>query len=202
MKAVALLSGGLDSVVSMLLGQKQVEIVLALTVNYGQKAARQEIDASQRIAHNMNIPHQVINLPFMQDLNSDLLSPNQSPIINPWVPNRNGLLVNLAACLAENIGAQMVICGFNQEEANTFPDNSSAFIEALNQALYYSTRNHVFARSFVQNMTKEDIARQALHLGLDLDSLWSCYQDGDKPCGVCPSCVTNKNAFRKVGAKC
>jgi 7-cyano-7-deazaguanine synthase len=79
MKAVALLSGGLDSVVSMLLGQKQVEIVLALTVNYGQKAARQEIDASQRIAHNMNIPHQVINLPFMQDLNSDLLSPNQSP---------------------------------------------------------------------------------------------------------------------------
>ena len=202
MQAVALLSGGLDSVVSMLIGQKEVEIVLALTVDYGQKAAQQEIDASQRIARNMVIPHQVISLPFVHDLNSDLLSPNQSPITDPWVPNRNGLLVNLAACLAENMGAQMIICGFNREEALRFPDNSAIFMKALNQALYYSTRNHVYAKSFVQNMTKEDIAYQALSFGLDLNSLWSCYQDGDKPCGECPSCVTNQNAFRKVGVKC
>lgn len=202
MQAVALLSGGLDSVVSMLLGQKEAEIVLALTVDYGQKAAQQEIHASQRIARTMSIPHQVISLPFMQDLHSDLLSPNQAQITNPWVPNRNGLLVNLAACLAENIGAQMIICGFNREESLNFPDNSAAFVKALNQALYYSTRNHVFAQSFVQNMTKEEIAREALRLGLDLNSLWSCYQDGDKPCGECPSCVTNQNAFRKVGVKC
>ncbi len=202
MQAVALLSGGLDSVVSMLLGQKEAEILLAITVDYGQKAAKKEIDASQRIASNMAIPHQVISLPFMHDLHSDLLAPNQSKMTNPWVPNRNSLFVNLAACLAENIGAQMIICGFNREESLNFPDNSAEFVEALNQALYYSTRNHVFARSFVQNMTKEDIARQALHLGLDLDSLWSCYQDGDKPCGECPSCVSNQNAFRKVGVKC
>lgn len=199
MKAVTLLSGGLDSVVSMLLGQKEAEIILAVTVDYGQKAAKREINVSQRITRNMGIPHQVINLPFMHDLNSDLLKPDKSVITNPWVPNRNGLLLNLAACLAENLGAQMVICGFNIEEARIFPDNSSSFIDALNQALYYSTSNHVFAKSFVQNMTKEDIVRQALLLGLNLDSLWSCYQDGDKPCGVCPSCITNQNAFRKVG---
>lgn len=201
MKAVALLSGGLDSVVSMLLASKEVEIVLAITVDYGQRAAKQEIAASQRIAHDMGIPHQVICLPFMMELNSDLLKPDNSCIVNPWVPNRNGLLISLAACLAENLGAQMVICGFNREEAAIFPDNSSSFIEAVNSALSYSTRNHVFAKSFVQNMTKEDIVRQALLLGVNLDSLWSCYQDGDEPCGECPSCITNQDAFRKVGIR-
>jgi 7-cyano-7-deazaguanine synthase len=201
MKAVALLSGGLDSVVSMLLASKEVEIVLAITVDYGQRAAKQEIAASQRIAHDMGIPHKVICLPFMMELNSDLLKPDNSCIVNPWVPNRNGLLINLAACLAENLGAQMVICGFNREEAAIFPDNSSSFIEAVNSALSYSTRNHVFAKSFVQNMTKEDIVRQALLLDVNLDSLWSCYQDGDEPCGGCSSCITNQDAFRKVGIR-
>jgi 7-cyano-7-deazaguanine synthase len=201
MKAVALLSGGLDSVVSMLLASKEVEIVLAITVDYGQRAAKQEIAASQRIAHDMGIPHQVICLPFMMELNSDLLKPDNSCIVNPWVPNRNGLLISLAACLAENLGAQMVICGFNREEAAIFPDNSSSFIEAVNSALSYSTRNHVFAKSFVQNMTKEDIVRQALLLDVNLDSLWSCYQDGDEPCGGCSSCITNQDAFRKVGIR-
>lgn len=201
MKAVALLSGGLDSVVSMLLASKEVEIVLAITVDYGQRAAKQEIAASQRIAHDMGIPHKVICLPFMMELNSDLLKPGNSCIVNPWVPNRNGLLISLAACLAENLGAQMVICGFNREEAAIFPDNSSSFIEAVNSALSYSTRNHVFAKSFVQNMTKEDIVRQALLLDVNLDSLWSCYQDGDEPCGECPSCITNQDAFRKVGIR-
>ena len=201
MKAVALLSGGLDSVVSMLLASKEVEIVLAITVDYGQRAAKQEIAASQRIAHDMGIPHKVICLPFMMELNSDLLKPGNSCIVNPWVPNRNGLLINLAACLAENLGAQMVICGFNREEAAIFPDNSSSFIEAVNSALSYSTRNHVFAKSFVQNMTKEDIVRQALLLDVNLDSLWSCYQDGDEPCGGCSSCITNQDAFRKVGIR-
>lgn len=201
MKAVALLSGGLDSVVSMLLASKEVEIVLAITVDYGQRAAKQEIAASQRIAHDMGIPHKVICLPFMMELNSDLLKPGNSCIVNPWVPNRNGLLISLAACLAENLGAQMVICGFNREEAAIFPDNSSSFIEAVNSALSYSTRNHVFAKSFVQNMTKEDIVRQALLLDVNLDSLWSCYQDGDEPCGGCSSCITNQDAFRKVGIR-
>jgi 7-cyano-7-deazaguanine synthase len=201
MKAVALLSGGLDSVVSMLLASKEVEIVLAITVDYGQRAAKQEIAASQRIAHDMGIPHKVICLPFMMELNSDLLKPDNSCIVNPWVPNRNGLLISLAACLAENLGAQMVICGFNREEAAIFPDNSSSFIKAVNSALSYSTRNHVFAKSFVQNMTKEDIVRQALLLDVNLDSLWSCYQDGDEPCGGCSSCITNQDAFRKVGIR-
>lgn len=201
MQAVALLSGGLDSVVSMLLAPKEVDIVLAITVDYGQKASKQEIAVSQRIAHSKGIPHQVICLPFMMELNSDLLKPDNSCIVNPWVPNRNGLLISLAACLAENLGAQMVICGFNREEAAIFPDNSSSFIEAVNSALSYSTRNHVFAKSFVQNMTKEDIVRQALLLDVNLDSLWSCYQDGDEPCGGCSSCITNQDAFRKVGIR-
>lgn len=199
MRAVALLSGGLDSVVSVILSQQELRVVLALTVDYGQRAARQEIKAAQAVAAGLNIPHQVIQLPFMTQLQSDLMRSDAEEIINPWVPNRNGLFLNLAACFAENMEAQTVVCGFNREEAANFPDNSAAYIQAVNQSLFYSTRNHVSVKSYVQDMTKEAIVKQALRLGIDISSLWSCYQDGDQPCGQCPSCVTNQNAFRKVG---
>lgn len=199
MRAVALLSGGLDSVVSMALSPKEVNIILALTIDYGQRAAEKEIKASRTIARQMGIPHQIITLPFMKELQSDLVKNCSEAIANPWVPNRNGLFINLAACFAENMDAQLIICGFNREEASVFADNSAEYIAAVNKALYYSTRNHVKVKSFVQNMLKEDIVRQALQMNIDLNTVWSCYQGGEEPCGECSSCISNRNALRKAG---
>lgn len=199
MQGIVLLSGGLDSVVSMLLGQQEAQLVLALTIDYGQRACHQEIKASQYFADQIQIPHRVVQLPFMQELSSDLTMNSSAEITDPWVPNRNGLFINLAACFAENLGADMIICGFNSEEAINFPDNSADFIGASNQALHYSTLNHVQVKSYVQNMSKEEIIRCAQDLKIDFSRLWSCYQAGEKPCGTCPSCITNQNAFRKVG---
>lgn len=199
MKAVALLSGGLDSVVSMLLAAQDAEIILALTIDYGQKARINELRASRNITSHYGIPHQVIELPFMSKLSSDLTEPGADEIINPWVPNRNGLFLNLAAALAEDLEAGLVVCGFNREEADNFPDNSRGFIEAVNQAMTYSTRNGVRAVSYVLDMDKVEIIKAASSLGIDFRMLWSCYQDGNRPCGKCPSCLKNLQAFRKAG---
>lgn len=201
MKAVALLSGGLDSVVSMLLAQKEVKIELAITVDYGQRARINEIKASQNICRIYGISHEVVQLPFMTKMQSDLLKQGTIPIANPWVPNRNGLFINLAACYAESLKAHLVICGFNREEAFNFPDNSEEYVEAANTALHYSTTNHVKVKSFVQDMDKIDIIRAAADLGIDFRYIWSCYQGGDKPCGRCSSCLRNIEAFARAGIK-
>ncbi len=198
MKAVALLSGGLDSVVSMLLAREKSEIVLALTIDYGQRARKNEIQASAAFCEIYGINHQVIQLPFMLEMKSGII---EGPLddSSPWVPNRNGLIINLAACYAENLNADWVICGFNREEAVNFPDNTREFVEAINQSLSYSTLNAVELKSFVQNLNKEETVAKARDLGIDFGLIWSCYRSGAKPCGECPSCLTNSQAYKKVG---
>lgn len=199
MKAVVLLSGGLDSVVSMVMAREQVEIILALTIDYGQKARSNEISASAAFCSIYGIEHKVIHLPFMSDMKSGIIEDSGIDDSSPWVPNRNGLFINLAACYAENLNADLIICGFNREEGIDFPDNSSEYVEAVNQGLTYSTLNKVKLVSFVQNMDKMEIIEAAQILAIDFGLLWSCYRHGDEPCGQCPSCLRNREAYEKVG---
>lgn len=105
-----------------------------------------------------------------------------------WVPNRNGLLVNLAAFFAEALGCTRIVCGFNREEAATFPDNSEAFVAATNAALRRSTLCGVQVLSFTQRLSKEEIVGLGETLGVPWDLIWSCYHGGEKPCGACESC--------------
>lgn len=199
MQAIALLSGGLDSVVSMLLARKQADIIMALTIDYGQKARANEINASAAFCSIYGVEHKVISLPFMAEMKSGIIENSGIEDSSPWVPNRNGLLINVAACFAENMKADWVICGFNREEGIDFPDNSVPYIEAVNQGLAYSTLNQVRLKSFVQDMDKIEIIKTAVALGIDLSLLWSCYRPGHKPCGQCPSCVRNLEAYKKAG---
>ena len=201
MRAVVLLSGGLDSVVSMLLAMQEMDICLAVTIDYCQKARDNEIRYSAAICARYGIPHQVIELPFMKQLKSGIIEASDQKDSSPWVPNRNGIMLNLAAGLAENLGADWVICGFNRDEGLDFPDNTAEYIEAVNRSLYYSTLNHVQVKSYVQNMSKHEIAQQLKTLKLDPGMLWSCYRSGPKPCGECPSCIRNNIAYEKAGIK-
>jgi 7-cyano-7-deazaguanine synthase len=199
MKAVVLLSGGLDSIVSMLLAKQHADIILAITIDYGQKAKVNEIKSSAAFCANYGIRHQVIKIPFMLDMMSGIIESSGLEDSSPWVPNRNGLFLNLAACYAENLGADWVVCGFNREEGVDFPDNTKEFVNAITHSLYYSTLNHVEVRSFVQNMDKIEIVEMAKSLGVDFGLIWSCYRSGDKPCGECPSCLRNEKAYKEVG---
>lgn len=202
-KAIILLSGGLDSAVSLALAIKAgYKITLALTFDYGQKSARQEIKASGKLCRQFRIKHQVFNLKWLGKLANNALTNKHKPIPSfshlssfslsslsaVWIPNRNGLFINIAASYAEALGQKYIITGFNKEEAINFPDNSIGYINAANKVLQFSTLTKVRVISFTARMDKRQIISQARRLRLNLNELWSCYEGGPTPCGVCESC--------------
>ncbi len=201
MKAISLLSGGLDSTLCTVLALREMEVVLALTVDYGQKAKDRERQAASQIAAYYDIPHKVVEVSFLRDFASGLTRAEMSTRDSRqvWVPNRNGLLINIAACYAEEMGAEAVLVGFNREEAADFPDNSPEFVDAVNRSLSYSTRNQVQVVSYTIEMDKTQMLREAVRLGIPLGLIWSCYENGPSPCGVCASCRLLARARQNLG---
>jgi 7-cyano-7-deazaguanine synthase len=215
-KAVVLLSSGLDSSFNLYKAREKYEIVLALTFNYGQRAVRREIECAQKLAAVVNVPHKVLDLtwfrdftstslvsgkeiPTGQDVEIDSLSRSLETAKSVWVPNRNGIFLNIAAGFAEGLKAQVVIPGFNYEEAQTFPDNSRAFLKALDQSFSYSTESRVVTECFSAEMNKSQIVSEAIRIGVPLVKLWPCYFDGDTWCGTCESCQRFKRAVEANG---
>jgi 7-cyano-7-deazaguanine synthase len=106
-----------------------------------------------------------------------------------WVPNRNGVFINIAAAFAESLGCEAVVCGFNAEEGQTFPDNTAEYAQAATAALAYSTLSQVRVWSPTQDLTKVEIVALARRIGAPLQHVWSCYEPGPEPCGECESCL-------------
>ncbi len=216
-RAISILSGGLDSAVSLYLGAQEFSFVLALTFDYGQRAAAREIAAAQKICENLGIIHQIISLPWLEkistsaltDLKSSLPQLSLSELDNlkltdhsaraVWVPNRNGLLINIAGCFADQLQAEIILTGFNREEAMTFPDNSSEFNEAITHSLAYSTQVHPRVLSLTQSMDKSEIVQAGLKRNVPFEILWSCYTGEEKMCGQCESCMRSIRAYQKAG---
>ena len=208
-KSVILLSGGLDSLVSLGLKKEELNIVLALTFDYGQKSVQKEIAASKKICEYYNIKHEVIKLDFLKNITrtalvSDSSIPSGKELDNPaesakvvWVPNRNGLFLNIAGCYADSHGYDYVIIGANKEEAQTFPDNTAEFINAVNEEFEYSTLKKPMVVAPLINCNKTDIVMLALKNNIPLELTMSCYQGGDKNCGICESCTRLKNALQE-----
>jgi 7-cyano-7-deazaguanine synthase len=213
--AVILLSSGLDSTVNFVAALKQYEIRLALTFDYGQRAAAKEIESSKKIASLYKVQHKVIDLNWFQNFTkTSLVNKNVQVPLGPevliddlstslktassvWVPNRNGIFFNIAAAFAEGLGADFVISGFNAEEAKTFPDNSKEYLQALSLAFSFSTKNQVKALSLTADMDKTEVVALGKTLNAPFDLMWSCYLAGSKMCGECESC---KRFFRAVSA--
>lgn len=216
-KAVVLLSAGLDSSVNLFAAHQQEEVVLALTFDYGQKAAKKEIEQAAKLAAFLKIPHKVLSLPWFKDFNKssllveneevptgkqvDIQSHTQSlqTAKSVWVPNRNGIFLNIGAAFAEARGATAVVPGFNVEEASTFPDNSEAFMEQLTKSLSFSTANQVEVLCYTVKMQKTEIVKRGLELNMPWHLLWPCYFSKEKWCGECESCLRSKRAFAAAG---
>lgn len=206
-KAVVLLSSGLDSTVNLLFAKKDYEISMALTFDYGQKAAPQEIRSAKAICAQYKIPIEVIRLDWLShisksslnskdksipvgvDIQMDDLEASQKSAKSVWVPNRNGVFLSIAASYAEATGAEIIIPGFNKEEAATFPDNSKAYIESMEDSLSYSTQHpQVKIKCYTIDMDKKEIVKHGRKLQAPFELMWPCYFDGEELCGSCESC--------------
>jgi 7-cyano-7-deazaguanine synthase len=112
-----------------------------------------------------------------------------------WIPNRNGVFLNIAAAFAEGYDCETVVTGFNREEAVEFPDNSREYVEAVNNGFVYSTRSGVRVVSYTLDLSKREILRKGIELSAPLDAIWSCYRGGERMCGACASCRRLKMAI-------
>lgn len=209
---VVLLSGGLDSSFNLNEACKEFERVHTLTFDYGQKAAVREIEAARSLADHFNCENEIVELSFFKKFTETSLLNHQQEVPTDevdikdhesskktaksvWVPNRNGIFLNVAAGFAEGYGIDFVIPGFNLEEAETFPDNSSDFCQAIEKSFGYSTSNHVKIKCYSIALYKKIIVDQLARENFPLEKIWPCYQAGKKWCGKCESCQRLKRAL-------
>ncbi len=213
-KSIVLLSAGLDSTVNLWKAKEITDVVLTITFDYGQKAVQKEIECAKKLSNLIGVNHLVVPLPWMSSLGQSALmsqkhhvptgdnvkideqSHSEKTAKAVWVPNRNGLFLNIAATYAESLNANTIIPGFNKEEAATFPDNSLSFIQAINQSFYFSTANHVVVECFTIDQNKSEIVALGQSLKAPFHLMWPCYFGREKWCSQCESCQRSKRAFQ------
>ncbi len=199
------MSGGLDSVAAAGFLQKEYNISLALTFDYGQKAAAKELKAASDICSYYNIEHKIIKLDWLKEITkTSLVADEEIPVSNlgtkdsakaVWIPNRNGLFLNIAAAFADSFEYDYIIFGANKDEGNTFPDNTEEFRAEITKAFEFSTLKKPKVTAPLINYTKNDIVKIAIENNIPLNLIWSCYGSGKYHCGECESCRHLKKAL-------
>lgn len=212
-RAIVLLSGGLDSMVSGGIACEQGFRLAALTIDYNQRH-RVELEAAKRVAAVLGVDRHVtmpLNLRAFggSSLTDDIDVPKSGVmpgIPSTYVPARNTIFLSLALGFAEATGARDIFLGVNALDYSGYPDCRPEFIAAFQHLADLATRMGVEGQGFtihapLQHMTKADIVREADRLGLDAGISWSCYDpsaDGHH-CGLCDSCRLRSKGFAEAG---
>jgi 7-cyano-7-deazaguanine synthase len=213
-KAVVLLSGGLDSTVAAYLAKNKGFKIYALSFDYGQKHLR-ELQCARETANVLQVAeHKIVRLDLSGWGTSALTNAtveieegdvNRSDIPQTYVPARNMVFLSVAASYAEAIKAQDIFIGVSQVDYSGYVDCRESFINAMQNAINQGTTMAVeegkpitIHAPFIQ-MTKAQEIVLGTTLGVDFSNTWSCYRGGEKPCGVCDSCLLRAKAFNEAG---
>jgi 7-cyano-7-deazaguanine synthase len=218
MKAVCLLSGGLDSSTCLAIARAEGLEVYALTVDYGQRH-RAELAAARRVAAALGArEHQVISLDLRAFGGSALTAAIEVPkdrdepsmageIPITYVPARNTVMLSLALAWAEVLEASDIFLGVNAVDYSGYPDCRPEFLQAFAAMANLATKAGVEGRMKLNirapllHLSKADIVRRASELGLDFALTHSCYdpEDGGRACGRCDSCLLRRKGFQEAG---
>lgn len=215
--AVVLLSGGLDSFTAAAIVRADGFALHALTVWYGQRHVL-EVEASRRVASALGVVrHLELDLDLRAIGGSALTSAEPVPrdrdlaaasIPSTYVPARNTILLSLALAWAEALDSRDLVIGVNALDYSGYPDCRPAFIDAFERLATLGTRAGVEGAAFrvhapLIGMTKADIIRGGVALGLDYGLTWSCYDPdpGGIPCRHCDSCVLRARGFEEAGLR-
>lgn len=207
--AVALISGGLDSMVAGGLARAAGFRLLALTIDYNQRH-RIELQAAARVAAMLGAERHVVLPLDLTRFGGSALTDDAIAVpkagVEPcipvtYVPARNTIFLSLALGWAEAAGARDLFIGVNALDYSGYPDCRPDFIAAFEAMADKATRAGGFKiHTPLIAMTKADIAREAARLGLDAGATWSCYDPvGDRPCGACDSCRLRAKGFAEAG---
>ena len=220
MKALVLASGGVDSTTCLGLAVEKYgqENVVALAITYGQLHTK-EVDAARRIAAHYQVEFLPLDLAksFQYDTKCSLLQGSENEIpeesyaeqlkktdgkpVSTYVPFRNGLFLSSAASIALSKDCSVIYYGAHSDDAagNAYPDCSSAFNNAMRDAIYIGSGGQLTIEAPFVHATKADVVREGLRLGVPYALTWSCYEGGDRPCGKCGTCRDRAAAFAANG---
>lgn len=205
--SVIVVSGGMDSVT--LLYEKKDEIALGISFDYGSNHNHNELPLAALHCQRLGIAHVVVPLGFMhQYFKSSLLesgdsipdgSYDEENMKSTVVPFRNGVMLAVAAGIAESNGLTKVLIANHGGDHTIYPDCRPEFIAAMDAAVEAGTFARVRVVAPYTNISKADIARRGRVLGIDYAETWSCYKGGHVHCGTCGTCVERKEALREAG---
>lgn len=220
MKILVLSSGGVDSTTCLAMAVAEVgaENVLALSVYYGQKHDK-EIQAAKKVAEYYGVARMELDLSVIfAGSNCSLLKQSTEDIplesyaqqieethgekpVSTYVPFRNGLFLSSAASIALSHGCSKIMYGAHADDAAgaAYPDCSLDFVNAMNQAIYLGSGNQLTIEAPFVSLTKADVVKKGLELGVPYALTWSCYEGGEKPCGKCGTCIDRMKAFELNG---
>lgn len=221
MKAMVLSSGGIDSSTCLGMAVKKYghENVIALSISYGQKHDK-EISASNAVAEYFGVEHIRLDLSRIfeysdcsllqhstqeipEESYAEQLKKTDGSPVSTYVPFRNGLFLATAASIALSKGCGVIYYGAHADDAagNAYPDCSSAFQNAISEAVFVGSGNQLKVEAPFVNMTKAEVVEIGLELKVPYELTWSCYEGKEKPCGVCGTCIDRAEAFRLNGVE-
>lgn len=221
MKAIVLLSGGLDSTTCLALALEGAspKEVLAVNMYYGQRHER-EMQSARNVAKHYGVELMELDLSaIFAKSDCSLLKGSKQNIpegsyaeqqkdraghpVSTYVPFRNGLMLSAAASIAVSVGASNIYYGAHADDAagNAYPDCSPQFADAMNEAISRGTDYKCRIIAPFIRANKADIVRYGLEHKVPYELTWSCYKGGKKPCGKCGTCIDRKKAFEKNGVK-
>ena len=205
--ALLVLSGGMDS--TTLLYERASEISLAVSFDYGSNHNGREIPFAKFHCEKLGIEHLTIPLKFMHDyFKSSLLSGADAipegtyadeNMKSTVVPFRNGIMLSVAAGLAESRGLSKVMMANHFGDHDIYPDCRKEFVDAMSQAMSAGTYANITIDAPYTLISKADIARRGKSLGVDYGQTWSCYKGGKIHCGKCGTCIERKEALAEAG---
>ena len=221
MKALVLLSGGIDSTTCLAVAVDKYgsEEVMVLSVFYGQRHDK-EMQSARAVAEYYNVRHIELDFePIFKDSSCSLLKTSEQEVpkksyaeqlsktdgkpVSTYVPFRNGLFISAAASIALANGCKEIYYGAHADDSagNAYPDCSEEFNNAMRAAVCIGSGQQVKIKAPFIDKTKADVVRKGLEFNAPYELTWSCYNGEDKPCGVCGTCIDRQKAFEQNGVK-
>ncbi len=205
--SIIIVSGGMDSIT--LLYDYKDSIALGISFDYGSNHNAKEIPFAKLHCKRLGIPHITIPLEFIHNyFKSSLLDGAEAipeghyqdeNMKSTVVPFRNGIMLSIAAGIAESNGLSHVMIANHGGDHAIYPDCRPEFITSMSNATKAGSYNGVTILAPYTNITKGDIARRGKELGIDYTETWSCYKGEDKHCGKCGTCVERQEALKEAG---
>ena len=223
-RAVVLASGGVDSSTCLGLAVSRLgaENVCAVSVFYGQKHTC-ELASAEAVADHYGVAHKTLDLSgVLKDSHSALMANSSAEIehesyaqqiaehgegpVSTYVPFRNGLMLSAVSAFAMTIfpdEAITVYLGAHGDDAagDAYPDCSIEFLEAMGSAINIGTYGLVRLSAPFAGLSKAQVVKRGLELGVPFELTWSCYEGGDAPCGTCATCLDRAAAFKANGVE-